>query len=90
MKRVRKGKQARDKTLHVNDGNGQIWREGEDVRRRAQYFEQVLNLDDVRYAIINVATGFRMPLIRELNKSATSIEELMAAVNNMKEGKAPG
>ena len=37
------------------DVNGQILPEGMDVRRRwAEYFEQVLNVADVREANINV------------------------------------
>ena len=38
----------------VKDVNGQILRDGVEVRRRlAKYFEQVLNVADVREAIIN-------------------------------------
>ena len=52
-KRVRKGEQAREEM--VNDVNGQILRDGVEVRRRwAEYFEQVLNVADVREANINV------------------------------------
>ena len=47
------GEQARDEIL--KDVNGQILRDGVEVRRRwAQYFEQVLNVADVREANINV------------------------------------
>ena len=53
VKRVRKGGQARDKM--VKDVNGQILRDGREVRRRwAEYFEQVLNVADVRETNINV------------------------------------
>ena len=39
----------------ANDINGQILRDGVEVRRRwAQYFEQVLNVADVRVADICV------------------------------------
>ena len=39
----------------VKDVNGQILRDGVGVRRRwAQYFEQILNVADVREANINV------------------------------------
>ena len=46
---MRKGEQAKDEM--VKDVNGQILRDGVDVRRRwAEYFEQVLNVADVREA----------------------------------------
>ena len=39
----------------VKDVNGQILRDGAEVRRRwAEYFEQVLNVADVREENINV------------------------------------
>ena len=45
VKRVRKGEQARDEM--VNDVIGQILRDGEVRRRRSEYFDQDLNMDDV-------------------------------------------
>ena len=51
-----KGEQARDEM--VKDVNGQIFRDSVELRRRwAEYFEQVLNVADVREANINVAIG---------------------------------
>ena len=53
VKRVRKGEQASEEM--VKDVNGQILRDGVEVRRRwAEYFEQVLNVADVREANINL------------------------------------
>ena len=53
VKRVKKGEQARDEM--VKDVNGQILRDSVEVRRRwAEYFQQVLNVADVREANINV------------------------------------
>ena len=50
VKRVRKAEQAREEM--VKDVNSQILRDSVEVRRRwAQYFEQVLNVADVREAI---------------------------------------
>ena len=50
---MRKGEQAREEM--VRDVNGQILRDGVEVRRRlAEYFEQVLNVADVREANTNV------------------------------------
>ena len=53
VKRMRKGEQARDEM--VKNVNGQILRDGVEVRRKwAEYFEQLLNVEDVREANINV------------------------------------
>ena len=53
VKRVRKGEQAMEEM--VKDVNGQILRDGVDVKKRwAAYFEQVLNVADVREANINL------------------------------------
>ena len=89
VKRVRKGEQARDEM--GKDVNGQILRDGVQVRRRwAEYFEQVLNEADVREANINVVGNWRMPVLGDLNGRAISLEEVGEAVNEMKSGKAPG
>ena len=62
VKRVSKGEQARDGM--VKYVNGQILRDGVQVRRRwAEYFEQVLNVADVREANINVVGNWRMPVL---------------------------
>ena len=62
-KRVRKGVQARDEM--IKDVNGKIVRDGVEVRRRwAEYFEQVLNVADVREANINVVGNWRMPVMK--------------------------
>ena len=66
VKRVRKGEQVREEML--KDVNGQILRNGVEVRRRwAEYFEQVLNVADVRKATINVVGNWRMPVLGDLN-----------------------
>ena len=63
IKRVRKGEQERDEM--VKDINAQILRDGVEVRRRwAEYFEQVLNVADVREANINVVGNWQMPVFR--------------------------
>ena len=44
--------------------NGQILRDGVEVRRRwAEYFEQVLNVADVREANITVVGNLRTPML---------------------------
>ena len=46
------------------DVNGQILRDGVEVRRRwADYFELVLNVADVREANINVVGNWQMPVL---------------------------
>ena len=73
VKRVRKGEQAREEM--VKDVNGEILRDGVEVRRRwAQYFEQVLNIADVREANTNVVGNWRMPVLGDLNERAISLE----------------
>ena len=88
VKRVRKGEQTREEMVKVV--NGQILRDGVEVRRRwVEYFEQVLNVADVREAKINVVGNWRMPVFGDLNERAISLEEVREAVNEMKSGKAP-
>ena len=66
---MRKGEEAREEM--VKDVNGQILRDGVEVRRRwAQYFQQVLNVADVREANINVVSNWRMPVLGDLNERA--------------------
>ena len=75
VKRVRKGEQAREEM--VKDVTGQILRDGLVVRKRwAEYFEQVLNVADVREANINVVGNWLMPVLGDLNERATSLEEV--------------
>ena len=87
--RVKKGEQTREEM--VNDVNGQIFRDGVEARRRfAEYFDQVLNVKDVREANINVVGNWWLPVLGDLNERATSLEEVGEAVNELKSGKALG
>ena len=71
VKQVRKGEQAREEM--VKDVNIQILHDGVEVRRNwAEYFEQVLNVTDVREANINVVGNWRMPVLGDLNERAIS------------------
>ena len=89
VKQARKGEQARKDM--VKDVNGQILSDGVEVRRRwAEYFEQVLNVADVREANINVVGNWHMPVLGDLNERAISLEELVEAVNEIKSGKTIG
>ena len=69
---MRKGEQAWDEM--TKDVNGQILRDVE-VRRWAMYFEQVLNVADVREANINVVSNWQMPVLGDLNERAISLEQ---------------
>ena len=63
VKRARKSEQARDEMVK----DGQMLRDGVEVRRRwAEYFEQVLNVEDAREANVNVI-GDRMPILGEMS-----------------------
>ena len=77
-----KCEQARDKM--VKDVNGQILCDGVEVRRWAEYFEQVLNVADVREANINVVSNWRTPMLGGLNGRAISLVEVWEAVYEMK------
>ena len=55
-----------------------------------EYFEQILNVADVRGANINVVGNWRMPVLGDLNERAISLEDVGMAVTEMKSGKAPG
>ena len=46
------------------------------MEEETEYFEQVLNVDDVREASINVVCYRRMPMLGELNERAMFIEEV--------------
>ena len=85
---MRKGEQAREEM--VKDDNGQILCDGVEVRRWAEYFEQVLNVADVREANINVVYNWRTPVLGDFNERAISLEEVGKAVNEMKSGMVPG
>ena len=50
-------------------------------RRWAQYFEQVLNVADVREENIIVVGNWWMPVLGDLNERAISLEEVREAVN---------
>ena len=55
----------------VKDINGQILRDGVEVRRRwSEYFQQVLNVADVREPNINVVGNWWIPVLGDLNDRA--------------------
>ena len=70
--------------------NTSIYGQRRFYRRRAEYFEQILNVADVREANINVVSNWRMMVLADLNERAISLENVGEEVNEMKSGKAPG
>ena len=86
VKQVRKGEHAKDEI--VKDVNAHILHDGIEVRRWAEYCEEVLNVADVREANINVVGNWRMPVLRDLIETAKKFEEVGEAVNEMKSSKA--
>ena len=88
VKQVRKSEQARDEM--VKDVNGEILRDVVEMRRWAEYFEQVLNVADVREANINIVGNWQMPVCGDLNERAISLVEVLESVNELKYHKAPG
>ena len=59
----------------VKNVTGQILRDGSEVRRWAQYFEQVLNVADVREANINVVGNWQMPVLGDLKNNNNNFME---------------
>ena len=60
---MRKSEQVKDKM--EKDVNGQILRDGVEVRRRwVEHFHQLLNVEDVWEANINVSGNWLMPVGR--------------------------
>ena len=74
----------------VKNVNGQMLHDSVEVKRWTEYFEQVLNVEDVRDANINVVGNWQMLVLGDLNERAISFEEEGEAVNEMKSDKPPG
>ena len=64
------------------------WFRGEE--EVAEYFEQVLNVEDVRDSNINVIGDRRLSVLGKLGELARSIEEVMEALKDKTSGKALG
>ena len=85
---VHKGEQARD--VMVKDVNGKILSDGVELRRWTEYFEQVLNVADVREVNINVVGNWRMSMLGNLNERTISSEKVRTAVNEINSDTTPG
>ena len=67
IKRVSKGEKTRDEM--AKDVTGQILLNGLEVKRSwSEYFEQILNDDDLRTSNMNAIGDRKMPVLLDLNE----------------------
>ena len=88
VRRVRKGGLRMEET--VKDVNGRLLRGNEARKRWAEYFEELLNVQEDREADIVAVGGVQVPVMGEENEREITIEEVKRALNETKGGKAPG
>ena len=76
----------------VKGVSGQVLIDEVEVRRRwAEYFEDLLNVEDEREAVVDEGVyDLGMPVLDEVNGGEITSEEVIEAVGRMKSGKAPG
>ena len=74
----------------MKDVNGRMLRGSEARKRWAEYFEELLNVQEDRKADIVAVGGVHVPVMEEENDRAITREEVKMALNEMKGGKAPG
>ena len=85
---MRKGGWRTEET--VKDVNGRLLK-GNDARKRwAEYFEELLNVQEDREADIVAVGGVQVPVMREESETEITRQEVKRALNEMKGGKAPG
>ena len=88
VRRVRKGG---SRTLGiVKDVNGWLLRGSEAMKRWAEYFEELLNVQEDREADIVAVGGVQVPVMGGENEREITREEVKRALNETKGGKAPG
>ena len=88
VRRVKKGGSRTEET--VKDVNGRLLRGNEARKRWAEYFEELLNVQEDREADIVAVGGVEVPVMGEENEREIKIEEVKRALNETKGGKAPG
>ena len=88
VRRVRKGGLRMEET--VKNVNGRLLRGNEARKRWAEYFEELLNVQEDREADIVAVGGVQVPVMGEENEREIAIEEVKRALNETKGGKAPG
>ena len=85
--RARKGGLRTEET--VKDVNGRLLRGNEARKRWAEYFEELLNVQEDREADIVAVRGVQVPVMGKRMREIT-IEEVKRALNETKGGRAPG
>ena len=88
LKRLRKGRSRTEET--VKDENGNLLKGGDARKRWAQYYENLLNVEENREADIVAVPGVQVPLMDDENEREISREEVERALKETKVGKAPG
>ena len=88
VRRVKKGGSRMEET--VKDVNGRLLRGNEARKRWAEYFEELLNVQEDREADIVAVGGVQVSVMGEENEREITIEEVKRALNETKGGKAPG
>ena len=86
--RVRKGGSRTEET--VKDVNVRLLRGSEARKRCAEYFEELLNVQEDREADIVAVGGIQLPVMGEANEREITREEVKRALNETKGGKTPG
>ena len=74
----------------VKDVNGRLLRGSEARKRWAEYFEELLNVQEDRETDIVAVEGVHVPVMGEENERKITREEVKRALNEKKGGKAPG
>ena len=88
IKRARKSDTKTEET--VKDETGRLLK-GSDARKRwANYFEDLLNVEEEREADIVAVGGVEVPVMGEVNEEEITREEIVRALKDTKAGKAPG
>ena len=88
VKRVRKGESRMEES--VKDKNGHILIGTDAIKRWAEYFEELLNVEDEREAAITVVGGMNVPVMGDENDRDITRGEVNRALNETKTGKAAG
>ena len=88
MRRERKGGSRKEET--VKDVNGRLLRGNEARKRWAEYFGELLNVQEDREADITAVGGVQVPVMGEENEREITREEVKRSLNETKGGKAPG
>ena len=87
-KEVRSGGWRSEET--VKDINGRLLRGNETRKRLAEYFEELLNVQEDRQANIVAVRGVQVPVMGEESETRITREEIKRALNETGGGKVPG